>query len=601
MSATDLAGNASSTTIAVRIDSIPPAASFTSASSPSGIVTVAGSSAKWSRTAVTAAFSATDNGSGFDQNGTKSTTCDATLSTGTGSLTCTFTDWAGNQTTPAAVGPYSIDTTSPAVTTAITYVSDGTPAAGLVIGGITYFKAAVKITFTATDGGSGFSTAAPTGTSAQSFTVSGATQALSPTFTDVVGNSTKVPAVSYAVSTALPTIKLPANITVPASTPAAGPTGAVVTYTVTVTDPVDPSPVLACTPASGSTFALGATTVNCTATNVLGLSATGSFTVTVTGSAGGSPVIVVPANMIVQATKAAGAVVTYTASAKDASTGAPVPVTCAPPSGATFPIGTTTVACTATGGGKTATASFKITVNHSVPVCTADYASPSSLWPPNHKLVAIAISGVTNADGGAITYSITSIFQDEPTSGLGDGDTPIDGFGVGTSQASVRAERSGTGNGRVYHIRYTATTTGGSCSGEVTVGVPHDQSGAKAIDGGALYDSTIAPPTATDDAAATLKGVATTINVLSNDSDPLNYALTVTAVSAASHGTAKLNSERDDHLHAGRGLRGHRHVLVHGERWPRRHGHGDGHGDDHRALQRRRLRSRQAPQRSLQR
>jgi hypothetical protein len=456
VSATDLAGNASSTTIAVKIDSIPPVASLKSVSSPSGIVTVTGSGAKWSRTAVTAAFSATDNGSGFDQNGTKSTNCNATLSTGTGSLTCTFTDWAGNQTTPAAVGPYSIDTTPPAVTSAITYVSDGTPATGVVIAGITYFKAAVKITFTATDGGSGFSTASPTGTSTQSFTVSGAAQALSPTFTDVVGNSTKVPAVSYAVSSALPTIA-------------------------------------------------------------------------------------VPANMTVVATKASGAVVTYTASAKDASSGAAIPVACAPPSGATFPLGTTIVTCTATNAaGDKATATFKVTVNHSAPVCTADYASPSTLWPPSHQLVSIAIDGVTNADGGAITYSITSIFQDEPTSGLGNGDVPVDGFGVGTSQAQVRAERGSSGNGRMYHVKYTAQTAGGSCSGDVTVGVPL-YFGGTVIDGGALYDSTIAPPNAADDTASTLKGVATTINVLSNDSDPLNYALTVTAVSAASHGTTKLN------------------------------------------------------------
>ncbi|HEY4689429.1 MAG TPA: CSLREA domain-containing protein [Anaerolineae bacterium] len=52
--------------------------------------------------------------------------------------------------------------------------------------------------------------------------------------------------------------------------------------------------------------------------------------------------------------------------------------------------------------------------------------------------------------------------------------------------------KDGHGNGRVYHIFFTATDgRGGSCSGEVKVGVVHDQGGSlDAIDGGPLYDST---------------------------------------------------------------------------------------------------------------
>jgi hypothetical protein len=56
----------------------------------------------------------------------------------------------------------------------------------------------------------------------------------------------------------------------------------------------------------------------------------------------------------------------------------------------------------------------------------------------------------------------------------------------------VRAERSWTGVGRVYHIMFTAEDgAGGSCTGEVLVTVPHDQSGAAAVDQGALFDSTV--------------------------------------------------------------------------------------------------------------
>jgi hypothetical protein len=102
---------------------------------------------------------------------------------------------------------------------------------------------------------------------------------------------------------------------------------------------------------------------------------------------------------------------------------------------------------------------------------------------------AIKIVGVTNPHGN-VAITITSIYQDEPTDGLGDGDTPVDGIIQG-STALVRRERSGNKNGRLYHIAFHAQDSEGSCTGTVTVCVPHDQRpGATCIDGGSLYDST---------------------------------------------------------------------------------------------------------------
>lgn len=125
------------------------------------------------------------------------------------------------------------------------------------------------------------------------------------------------------------------------------------------------------------------------------------------------------------------------------------------------------------------------------PDCTQATPSIDKLWPPNHKLIPISIRGVTDPDGDSIALSITHITQDEPTNGLGDGDTSPDGFGVETAQAQIRAERSGTGNGRVYAISFTASDgKGGGCTGEVRVGVPHDQ-GETPIDDGQNYDSTL--------------------------------------------------------------------------------------------------------------
>lgn len=126
------------------------------------------------------------------------------------------------------------------------------------------------------------------------------------------------------------------------------------------------------------------------------------------------------------------------------------------------------------------------------PVCSQAAPSMALLWPPNHKLETINILGVTDPDNDTVSIRITAITQDEPVNGLGDGDTAPDGFVVGGGQAQLRAERSGSGNGRVYAIAFTADDgKGGSCSGKVAVGAPHDMGKGKvAVDDGQHYDST---------------------------------------------------------------------------------------------------------------
>ena len=77
--------------------------------------------------------------------------------------------------------------------------------------------------------------------------------------------------------------------------------------------------------------------------------------------------VTVPADATLEATSAAGAALTYTASAVD-STGEPVPVTCTPASGSIFPLGTTTVTCTATDAhGNVTTQTFQVTVQDTTP------------------------------------------------------------------------------------------------------------------------------------------------------------------------------------------------------------------------------------------
>ena len=122
------------------------------------------------------------------------------------------------------------------------------------------------------------------------------------------------------------------------------------------------------------------------------------------------------------------------------------------------------------------------------PLVSAAEPSQSCLWPPNHKLVEISILGVSDPDDNA-TITIDSVTQDEPTNGLGDGDTATDAIINADGTVLLRAERSGKGDGRVYHIHFTAADLEGSASGVVDVCVPHNRKRA-AVDGGGLHDST---------------------------------------------------------------------------------------------------------------
>jgi Tol biopolymer transport system component len=78
-----------------------------------------------------------------------------------------------------------------------------------------------------------------------------------------------------------PVVEVPPRVTVNAT----GPAGAGAPFTVTATDDVDPAPVVSCAPASGSTFPIGDTTVNCSATDAAGnVSSQKSFTIHVKGA-----------------------------------------------------------------------------------------------------------------------------------------------------------------------------------------------------------------------------------------------------------------------------------------------------------------------------
>jgi HYR domain-containing protein/galactose oxidase-like protein len=78
-----------------------------------------------------------------------------------------------------------------------------------------------------------------------------------------------------------PVVAIPDDIT----TNATGPLGAVIAFSATATDDTDPNPTVTCTPPAGSTFPIGTTTVNCTASDAHGNTSSASFKVHVTGAA----------------------------------------------------------------------------------------------------------------------------------------------------------------------------------------------------------------------------------------------------------------------------------------------------------------------------
>ncbi|MHC4890517.1 MAG: LamG-like jellyroll fold domain-containing protein, partial [Planctomycetota bacterium] len=117
-----------------------------------------------------------------------------------------------------------------------------------------------------------------------------------------------------------------------------------------------------------------------------------------------------------------------------------------------------------------------IIVQDTTPPDFALSVSPSILWPPNHKMVLITPSWTVSDECDATPeVSLVSIVANEGDDTIGDGHT-TDDIQIGEDGAIyLRAERSGTGNDRVYTITYQAVDDCGNASvGSATVSIPHD-------------------------------------------------------------------------------------------------------------------------------
>jgi hypothetical protein len=165
------------------------------------------------------------------------------------------------------------------------------------------------------------------------------------------------------------------------------------------------------------------------------------------------PVLTLPANMIAAATSPAGATVTFAASAVDAVDG-PVPVTCVPPSGGTFPRGTTTVTCSASDkSGNVATGSFTVTVNDVTPPTT-----PTKLTTPGRgQTMAVLTWGPsTDPDDTALIYDI--YVNDKRVGDTGGLRFMVTGLHCGTSYVFGVGARDNAGNGSPGRVAKVAAT-----------------------------------------------------------------------------------------------------------------------------------------------
>lgn len=191
---------------------------------------------------------------------------------------------------------------------------------------------------------------------------------------DAEGHTTTGGFPVHVVDTTAPVLTLPGPISVEATSPA----GAPVTFSASASDLVDGTVAVTCTPASGSTFAPGTTVVRCSATDAHGNTARDSFGVTVTGGSGS---LILP-DITAEAQGPGGAAVGY----EGVGDLGDINIVCAPPSGSTFPLGSSTVNCT--GGGLSG--SFTVTVVDTTP--------------PVLTLPGTVMADATMPSGAVVTY-----------------------------------------------------------------------------------------------------------------------------------------------------------------------------------------------------
>ena len=145
-------------------------------------------------------------------------------------------------------------------------------------------------------------------------------------------------------------------------------------------------------------------------------------------------------------------------------------------SGDFFPVGFTTNTFMITNAdGNTAYCSFGVYVwDSEPPVVSGLRENYDPLWPPDHKMVEVPIDYSVYDNCGS-TYCELYVWSNETEDSTGVGDTSADWEILDDHTLLLRAERSGTGTGREYHINILCRDDSWNYSwNEVVIKVPHD-------------------------------------------------------------------------------------------------------------------------------
>ena len=134
------------------------------------------------------------------------------------------------------------------------------------------------------------------------------------------------------------------------------------------------------------------------------------------------------------------------------------------------------------GAGASASCQASVTVTDTTPPQISVRLDPDTLWPPNHRMIDVTATVTVTDNCGTPAFVLTSVTSSEADDGVGDGNTVSDIQGVlpGTAdvQFKLRAERAGSGFGRVYTSAYTARDgSGNETTRSGFAVVPHDQHG----------------------------------------------------------------------------------------------------------------------------
>ena len=203
--------------------------------------------------------------------------------------------------------------------------------------------------------------------------------------------------------------------------------------------------------------------MTCTATNSIGVSVSASAVVTVRDTK--APKVDKLPNQKVEAAEPSGAIATYVASATDLVDGS-VPVTCAPASGSLFPLGKTTVTCSAADlSGNIGNDAFVVNVVDTTNPTIVSVTPSVTVLPNTNEVVPVSIAALATdlVDAAPVCQIIRVAGGGQDLNSDGVIDWTITGPLTLNVEAVARARRD-----RTYTITVKCTDASGNASKEKT-------------------------------------------------------------------------------------------------------------------------------------